>query len=305
MLDSSDFWEMYWEDRLRALENQGKREAILAASRLLRGRFQQTGKPARILELGCGEGQIVGALVEAHPDLCDRTRIVGLDYNPQSLARCRRDFPGLRFMLGDFTDPALLPTLGEYDLILLVNVLHEVFSTTLAPTSGQVDVPLAKLRAAAALTAAVGMLAPGGWLVLFDGLEPPGAPDDRLRIRFIHSAARRNFDQFVTQYRPFRITFHETGDLLCVELSRRDFIRYMTKSIFLGRPIWERERLESYQYFNEAEFRAAFLSAQMDIVELRMLSENEERWRESVWIETQGEDYPVEHILILAQNQGR
>jgi SAM-dependent methyltransferase len=227
--------------------------------------------------------------------------VIGLDTNPKSLARCRRDFPGLRFVEGDITDPALLAGLGEYDLILLVNVLHEVFSSTLSPETGEVEVPLAKQRAAAALTGAAHMLAPGGWLVLFDGVEPPGAADDRLRIRFIHSAARRDFDQFVSQYRPFRITFRETGDRLCVELSRRDFIRYMTKSIFLGKALWERERFESYQYFTETEFRAAIEGLGLELVELRLLGENEERWRQSVWIETAGEDFPVEHILILAQ----
>jgi SAM-dependent methyltransferase len=303
--DSSDFWELFWETRLRALENQGKREAILAVSRLLRGRFRQTGKPARVLELGCGEGQIVGALLDAHADLCDRSKVAGLDYNPRSLARCRRDFPALKFMQGDITDPVLLSSLGLYDFVLLVNVVHEVFSSTISPETGEVDVPLAKQRATAALAGAAGMLAPGGWLVLFDGLEPPGAADDLLRIRFIHSAARRDFDQFVAQYRPFRITFRETGDLLCVELSRRDFIRYMTKSIFLGKVLWERERLESYQYFTETEFRAAFEGLGLEIVELRPLSENEEKWRQRVLIETAGEEFPLEHVLILAQRPAR
>jgi SAM-dependent methyltransferase len=303
LFDDAEYWDLFWEERLRGLENQGKREAILAASRLLRARFQQTGRPARVLELGCGEGQIVGALFTAHPALCDRSRPAGLDANPRALARCRRDYPALRFVQGDLTDPALLGGLGAYDLVLLVNVIHEVFSSTVSPDTGVVDVPRAKQRAGQALAGAAGLLAPDGWLLLFDGLEPAGAPEDRLRVRFIHSAARRDFDQFASQYRPFHITFTETGDRLCVELSRHDFARYMTKSIFLGKELWERERFESYQYFTEADFCAAFAGLGLELAELRPLSENEEKWRQRVLIETKGEEFPFEHILILARRR--
>jgi SAM-dependent methyltransferase len=301
MLDSDDFWEFYWEQHLRPLENQGKREAILAASRLIRTRYQQTGRPLRVFELGCGEGQIIGALVDAHPQLCDRSRVIGMDYNPQSLARCRRDLTGWRFAQGDFTDWSLLASLGVYDIVLLVNAVHEVFSSMVSPESGEVDVPQAKERVAAALTGAVETLAPGGTLLLFDGLEPSGGLGDRLRVRFHHPATRHEFELFAREYRPFHITFDETSDPLCVELSRRDFVRYMTKSIFIGKALWERERLESYQYFNEAEFRSVFARLGLELAELRPLSENEEKWRQMVQIETEGEEFPLEHILILAR----
>ena len=48
------------------------------------------------------------------------------------------------------------------------------------------------------------------------------------------------------------------GDPYTIELSWRDFTRYITKSIFLGKPLWQTERLESYQYYDEAGFRLAF-----------------------------------------------
>ena len=66
MPNNNAMWDLYWELRLSALEDLGKREAILEASRLIRTREEAPGKSARLLELGCGEGQIIGALVEAH-----------------------------------------------------------------------------------------------------------------------------------------------------------------------------------------------------------------------------------------------
>ena len=285
------------------MENLGKRAAILAASRLMRSLHQQTHQPLRLLELGCGEGQVIGLLADSHAQLCASDCIIGVDYNPRSLARCQRDYPGFRFQLGDFTEPSLLATLEGYDIVLLVNALHEVFSATVSPTSAEVDIPLAKQRVEQALAGAVQALRPGGWLVLFDGLEPPGDLNQTVQMRFLHRRARALFELFARQYRPFHITFRVVDEAGTVELSRRDFTRYITKSIFLGKQLWQTERSESYQYFTETEFRAAFDRLGMEIVELRTLSENSEKWSRAVELISPGAEFPTEHILILAQRR--
>ena len=173
-MTDNNTWDLYWEVRLSALEDLGKREAILAASRLIRRLAENPDQSVRLLELGCGEGQIVGALLEAHAQAPGIPASVGIDYRRGVIETCRRLYPGMRFIEGDFTDPALLAGLGQFELILLVNALHEVFSACYSAELGEVDVPLAKSRVLQALGGAVGCLAPGGWLVLFDGLEPPG-----------------------------------------------------------------------------------------------------------------------------------
>ena len=117
----------YWETRLLPMENLGKRESILAASTLIRQMAQGADHPLRLLELGCGEGQVIGTLLDAHGSVCDVRASVGVDYKPQSLANCHRDYPGMRCIEGDFTDPALLSGLGAFDIVLLVNALHDGF----------------------------------------------------------------------------------------------------------------------------------------------------------------------------------
>jgi SAM-dependent methyltransferase len=258
-------------------------------------------RPLKLLELGCGEAQIIGAVVDGHGQECSRRESVGVDYLHSSIQRCRRDYPGMTFIEGDFTDPALLAKLGQFDMVLLVNALHEVFSMTYSEELGEVDVPLAKARCADAFARAAERLAPGGYLLLFDGLEPPGDLQRRVRIRFLTIQAREDFDTFVREYHPFRITPHPRPDRFSVELSLRDFTRYIDKSIFLGKHLWPHERFESYQYYNESEFRAAFERAGLEIRELRTLTENYEKWASIVEIETPGEDFNAEHILIVGQ----
>lgn len=301
MSENNDFWDIYWETRLLHMENLGKRAAILAASGLIRILAQQTNHPLRLLELGCGEGQVIGTLLDAHFKLCDIRASAGVDYNEQSLAQCKRDYPGLRCVEGNFTDSDLLAGLGKFELVLLVNALHEVFSDSFSPELGEIDIPAAKQRVEQALASAAGCLEPGGWLVLFDGLEPSGDPHQILRIRFRDYQVRQEFENFVEQYHPFRITYREVGGPLCVELSRREFTRYITKSIFLGKRLWETERLQSYQYFTEEEYRAAFARQGLEISELRNLTMNDEKWRYRVEIDTSGFTFPDEHVLILAR----
>lgn len=301
MPENDAFWDFYWENRLLPMENLGKQAAILAASKLIRLLAQQADYPLRLLELGCGEGQVIGTLLDAHFRLCANQTSAGVDYNAQSLAQCQHDYPGLDCVEGDFTNPDLLAGLGKFELVLLVNALHEVFSDSFSSELGEIDVPSAKQRVELALAGAAGCLEAGGWLILFDGLEPPGDPHQILRIRFRDYQVRQEFKYFVEQYHPFRIAYREVEDPLCVELSQRDFTRYITKSIFLGKKLWETERLQSYQYFTEEEYRAAFARHGLEISELRTLTMNDEKWRYRVEIDTSGFKFPDEHVLILAK----
>jgi len=301
MREENDFWDFYWEIHLLPMENLGKRAAILATSRLIRLLAQEIDHPLRLLELGCGEGQVIGTLLDAHFQLCAIHSSVGVDYNAQSLARCQHDYPGLGCVEGDFTDPDLLACLGKFELVLLVNALHEVFSESFSLELGEIDISAAKERVEQALADAASCLEPGGWLVLFDGLEPPGDPHQILRIRFRDYQMRQEFEHFAEQYYPFRIAYREVEDPLCVELSQRAFTRYITKSIFFGKQLWETERLQSYQYFTEEEYRAAFARHGLQISELRTLTMNDEKWRYRVEIDTPGFKFPYEHILILAR----
>ena len=298
MPESDELWDFYWEVRLQALEDLGKREAILAVSKLVRSLAEAPGQGVRLLELGCGEGQVIGALFEAHSTI---SASVGVDYSRRSIEKGRGAYPSISFVEGDFTDRSLLQGLGQFEIILFVNALHEVFSAAYSDELGEVHVPRAKTRVEQALAGAQQCLAPGGYLVLFDGLEYSGDITQEVRIRFRHWQARRRFDTFAREYRPFRISYRESGDPFAVALPLRDFARYIDKSIFLEKRLWQTERLESYQYYNQSEFVEVFARLGLEIRELNTLTVNYEKWQAEVEILTPGIDFPTEHILILAR----
>ena len=301
MQQPDSFWDFYWETRLQFLQGQGKTQAITAASRLIRQLAARPEQKVRLLELGCGEGQILGSLAAAHFEVNGISDSVGVDYDPQAVQTASKDYPAIRFLEGDFTDASFLSALGKFEIVLLVNALHHVFSDAYDEELGEVDVPAGKQAVRSTFIKILQCVQPGGYLLLFDGLEPAGDPQQPVIIRFLSRQAQDDFYQFAREYQPFRIRYKTLPQRDCVQISLHDFTRYITKMIFLGKPLWPRERLESYQYFNALEFRELFAARHLQIKDWQPISVDDQRWQDAVEILTPGVDFPTEHILIIAQ----
>jgi SAM-dependent methyltransferase len=70
----------------------------------------------RVLEVGCGTGQLLAALRPIHG--------VGMDISGGMVETARRRFPHLEFVVGDIEDPAVVAALGgPFDVIVLSDVL--------------------------------------------------------------------------------------------------------------------------------------------------------------------------------------
>lgn len=295
-MSSNQFWNFYWETRLQFLQGQGKGEVIRQASGLIR----EAIPPARILEAGCGEGQIIGALVEAHGNRSGDQSSVGIDRDAKALSVARKNFPGIQFLEGDFTDPPLLQSLREFDLLLLVNALHHVFSDAYNSKLGEIDVTTGKAQVRNSFACLVETIKPGGHLILFDGLESNTPSDVLVQIQFQNLEAWKKFQTFAQEYVPFQIQYQQITEKL-ITLSMRDFTRYVTKIIFLGKHLWERERHESYQYFNQEEMCRMLIKNNFEILEFRLLSVDYDHWLQEVSIITPGVEFPPEHVIITAQ----
>lgn len=103
----------------------------------------------RLLDLGCGSGELAAAAMEA----VDAAETVGVDTSPAMLAAAATvQRPGLRFVQGDLAEP---PVSGPWDLVLANASLHWV------PEHAEV---LARWR---------GLLGPGGQLAV----QVPANPD--------------------------------------------------------------------------------------------------------------------------------
>jgi 2-polyprenyl-3-methyl-5-hydroxy-6-metoxy-1,4-benzoquinol methylase len=109
----------------------------------------ETGRPARVADVGCGQGWSTIAMAQEFP----RAQVDGLDLDPASIGDARRhaDQAGMngrvRFLRGDAAD---LAAHGPYDLILILEALHDL------------------TRPVQALAAARAALADGGTVLVVD-----------------------------------------------------------------------------------------------------------------------------------------
>jgi SAM-dependent methyltransferase len=91
------------------------RAAFFHAEDLLYLKFL-IGEGARVLELGCGTGDLLAALKPSYG--------VGVDFSAGMIAQARKAHPDLSFLLGDIEDASFVQRLpGPFDVILIIDTL--------------------------------------------------------------------------------------------------------------------------------------------------------------------------------------
>lgn len=74
---------------------------------------------SRVLEVGCGTGDLLAAL--------EPSRGVGLDISPRMVEEAKAGHPSLEFVVGDAEDPAVLQAIeGTFDVILVVDSIGQM-----------------------------------------------------------------------------------------------------------------------------------------------------------------------------------
>jgi natural product biosynthesis luciferase-like monooxygenase protein len=140
--------QLYQHSPAAQVMNQMVQQAIATALEQLPG-----DRPIRILELGAGTG---GTTASVLPHLPERqTDYLFTDVSPLFLAKAQQkfgDYPFVRYQILDIEQPQ--PESQQFDLILAANVLH------------------ATADLSQSLTHVQQMLAPGGLLVLLEGMQP-------------------------------------------------------------------------------------------------------------------------------------
>jgi 2-polyprenyl-3-methyl-5-hydroxy-6-metoxy-1,4-benzoquinol methylase len=79
----------------------------------------QTGSPASVLEVGCGEGHVTAHVASRFP----RARVMGTDFSATIVGIARREHPELSFGVSSIYDAA---TLGHWDVVLACEVMEHL-----------------------------------------------------------------------------------------------------------------------------------------------------------------------------------
>ena len=113
------FWDEWNVAKLAAAERNSLQLEQRDWVRRVAGRLavpMGEDRPLRILDLGCGTGWLGAALT-------DFGEVTGIDLSPAAVEHGRREFPGVRFLAGDFSDASIV---GPFDLVISSEVMAHV-----------------------------------------------------------------------------------------------------------------------------------------------------------------------------------
>jgi len=156
-----DLFLPFYDPVQRLLGADAAREGLIAAAGIRPGQ--------RVLDVGCGTGDLLVALGRRHPD----AEIVGLDPDPKALRRASRKIQEreLRVRLDEGFSNALPYADGSYDRVFSTFMFHHLDAETKTATLAEIH----------------RVLAPGGAIHLLDFATAP-EHHDGLLARLLHRA---------------------------------------------------------------------------------------------------------------------
>lgn len=246
-------------------------------------------KPPCIVDKGCGTGKLLVELSRRFPG----ARLVGVDLSREFLRRSDENtYAGgdLQLIPGDAAEQ-LLPD-GCADTIVFSSIVHEIYSYSGYDHD----------RVRHALAAAARELAPGGRILVRDGVSPGPAP---VELTLLDEPTAATFARFAREFKHGRGAAHEW-----LEKGRRVRISAHLANEFLCKKDyaanWAIEVHEEYGAFTVDEWRTAMGEAGLRVLELRAYV-NEwirlNRYQDHVLVtEPQGSAWwPATNVVVVAE----
>jgi len=201
-----------------------------------------------ILDLGCGIGALTTRLAERFPS----TLIVGIDRSKYLLSKLQRK-RNIMKILGDI--PTLPLKNGFFDLVVAVQVLHEIFHfkgvQALIRTFHNVSLLLKK----------------NGEFIILDHFNPGDAP-----ISFkLTEELLKKLREFQSKFKPRKITYYDLGEGR-IKTNMRDFYDFVTKIWALNTGLEEEEMSETHTPFAHQELENLVQEAGFKVVHTTSLT---------------------------------
>ncbi len=207
-------------------------------------------KPGCIVDKGCGTGKLLVELSKLYPD----SRLVGVDLSREFLRVCDENTyatDDVTLVFGNIIERNVPP--GSATTVVFSSVMHEVHSYNGYDVT-QID---------RALASAVEELAPGGHVVIRDGVSPEPAT---WRLRLLTPQVRETFARFAREFCQGRGAKFEQLAQDTVRLASHDANEFLCKKDYLKN--WHIEVHEEFGPLTLAGWKDALLRAGLAPLEL-------------------------------------
>lgn len=244
----------------------------------------------RVAEIGCFTGSLLNRIYLNLP-LSKRKKVEfwGLDIDREIIDLASRQRPHIIFKTYDISKS--MPTVLPFDIIIISNTLHEVYSDQL-PNKGK-----ARNTTKKAIKNVSNLLRPGGYLVLLDGVMP-NKPNRIVKVQFLDSRTLKAFISFSESNYITPITYSSINSNT-LQMSLASLSAFLTKGRYLKEKYWENEAKQVYQYFTINEFNKILKSNKLEVKETFPQAVN--RIEEKILILDSTLEIPYKNILIKAR----
>jgi len=256
-------------------------------------------KKIRILDIGCNDGRLIEILhhIAQANGFLDRIELYGLDKNNTSLEQAR-NIAGVEatYYSADLCDPSTFPK-QEFDLMIAINVMHEVFSVF----SDHESEDEAKKHTAKIFKSLISLLSQTGSFVLYDGLmvsKVNGIYED-IQFTFRTEEAKKRMFRIIDEYDLYRLNCQELDGNLYA-MSKCDFLRAIGFMKYIDTPVWDIESTQSYHYFSYEEFSEVFVREKCIMESVVVLNGDRGLWENYVQIVSPGVEFPAKSIIVTA-----
>ncbi|MBU0633683.1 MAG: NAD(P)H-hydrate dehydratase [Candidatus Omnitrophica bacterium] len=291
----------------------GKGKVIASAKEEIKRRLDYGGKVS-VLSIGCGQAIDLNVLKEEFPDE-PNIEYVGLDINPDIIDEAKQVAGDIHYIVRDLIEGNFNDLEERFDVVMVVNVLHEVFSYYGRPNRDpkeRIDPELGEHYVEKALKNIKKLLKPQGRLLLYDGAElSADERDETVTMRFRNKDTRKKFYQFAREFLPKEIKYKNPFFGLNkseATLSKQDFLRFVCEYLYVGGPRWDIEREESWQYYSIEQYVNVLSGLGFTVnVDNFTPSRQIKRWNKDIEILTEDVDFPkiVLFLDAILDKEGR
>jgi SAM-dependent methyltransferase len=287
----------YWDNLVSGNTSQYK-EAHMA--RLI---DQHLKKCESIIDIGCGTCETIFK----YRDKFGAKKLACMDYDQAVIEKLKQKHQdsGVEWLVQDIFK---LPEFqGGFDLILLMDMIHEVYSFFGRPNRDlnlEVDHQIGISIVLDALKNVAHICNQGGAIVITDNVLTD--TNNLLKVRIKNPLVKDVLLELKAAYPTKRFTFQIKDDLT-FEIREREFCILLTQYNKLkssNRSRWNVERMEIHQYMSGAEFTKTFDGLGFDtFMEIGMPPDAQKEWNEDFEVIAGRTGIPDKRITLLARKR--
>lgn len=269
---------------------EGKKNIVIDKTvELVLKKFESIEKVA-IADIGCYNGVMLSVIHKIIPEnLREKVELYGYDYDREILKKGSEKFSHIKFIYNDLTKP--FKDTRKYDIVIVSNVLHEIYSNLLP------DIFEAEQAVSETLRHIIEKIKKSGFLIFMDGVFPE--KQNTIVEVLIES------DELVRKLKIFsenfliNFTFEKNSDGV-IKISLRDLSMFLSKFKYMERSYWTLESKQVYQYFDSTRFHHLFKFLKMNVVE-EVVQENTSVQNMVKIINPSGFQLPPKNVLFVCQ----